>query len=521
MTAIENNVRWIPAWGKDRIHGMIENRPDWCISAPAQLGRAHHRPALRRAAATPTISIPDWAKGIAAKFADFERGCDYWFEAPMDEIVPKGLTCPKCGASAWKRETDILDVWFDSGTSFAAVLEKRDECSYPADMYLEGSDQHRGWFHSSLLASIGTRNQAPYRSVLTHGYVVDGEGKKMSKSVGNVIAPQELIDKFGAEILRMWVSSVDYRDDIRISDDILNRLVDAYRRIRNTCRFLLGNLKGFDVKEAVAFDYMHPLDRWMVDRMTQIHKRLREAYTEYEFHRVYHTIHNLCVTELSSFYLDIVKDRLYASAENDKGRRSAQTAIWRILLMMVQDMAPIMSFTAEEVYRHLPEGMKPDIETVFALRSGDQQITAIPETELQAWDVCIDVRAEVTKAIEPHRKSGAVGHSLNAHVTLYVDDILRGALESLKVDLKEIFIVSKVTLAPLADAPADAFVPEETGPVEGLKIGVAHALGDKCERCWIFSEELGTDPAHPALCPRCTAVLQAEPPAADEAPVDE
>ena len=310
---------------------------------------------------TKTWFDAQWVYDICDKYAKHETGCDYWFEAPIEEIVPEGLKCAKCGGTHWKRETDILDVWFDSGTSFAAVVEQRKETRFPADLYLEGSDQHRGWFHSSLLASMDTRDIPPYKTVLTHGYVVDAEGRKMSKSIGNVIAPQEIIDKFGAEILRMWVSASNYQEDIRISDETLNRLVDAYRRIRNTCRYLLSNLNDFDPKDKVAAADMLPMDRYALDMVSRHHATIQEAYKKFEFHKVYHTLHNLCVVDLSAFYLDIIKDRLYVEEQNGLKRRSAQTVLWQVLLMLLQDMAPVLSFTAEEAFQNLPDAIKADL----------------------------------------------------------------------------------------------------------------------------------------------------------------
>ncbi len=507
LEAIKNKVEWIPAWGEARIYSMIENRPDWCISRQRTWGVPII--ALLCEGCNEAWHDAAWAKDIADRFAKHPTGCDYWFETDIADIAPKGLVCPSCGGKAWKKETDILDVWFDSGTSFAAVVEQRPECSFPADMYLEGSDQHRGWFHSSLLASMGTRGVPPYKAVLTHGYVVDGEGKKMSKSIGNVIVPQEVIDKHGAEILRMWVASVDYREDIRISDEILNRQVDAYRRLRNTCRYILGNLGDFTPADAVAEKDMDPLDRFALDLASRAHARVQEAFSSYEFHKVFHTLHNLCSTDLSAFYLDVLKDRLYASAPASRDRRSAQTALWRILLLLVRDMAPVLSFTAEEVLQHLPEALRPAVKTVFALREEHTPGFIMDEAERVAWETLLTVRAEVSRAIEPLRTAKEIGHGLDCRVTLYCDPALRKTLEGLGTDLRALFIVSQLVLADLAAAPADAVKAEEA---EGLAVGVAKAAGAKCERCWIYSEELNTDPAHPGTCPRCAAVLRSLPP---------
>lgn len=503
LKAIRNDVQWIPAWGEERIYNMIEFRPDWCISRQRMWG-------------VPIVALlcedcgeawydADWMRDIADRFAKHPTGCDYWYETDLDQIVPEGLRCAKCGGTHWKRETDILDVWFDSGTSFAAVIEQRPECRFPADMYLEGSDQHRGWFHSSLLASMGTRGIPPYRSVLTHGYTVDKDGRKMSKSEGNVVAPQQIIEKHGAEILRLLVSSVDYREDIRVSDEIINRLVDAYRRIRNTCRYLLGNINDLTPETLVPIAELDPLDAFALDIATRAHERIQEAYTTYEFHRVYHTLHNLCVTDLSAFYLDILKDRLYSSAQNSHARRSAQTTLFHILMLLVRDMAPVLSFTAEEVFHYVPEVLRNDVSTVFALTGTPVQTVTLDDNTRAQWEILLAVRSEVTKAIEPIRKSGEVGHSLDTRVTLFADEKLTSTLETLGSDLRAIFIVSQLEIRPLAEADDAAYTPEE---IEGLRIGVVKASGEKCERCWIISEELGTDPDFTTLCPRCTTVMK-------------
>ncbi len=502
LEAIRSKVRWIPAWGEERIYSMIENRPDWCISRQRTWGVPIT--ALLCEGCGEAWHTPEWTKDMADRFAKHATGCDYWFEAPLEDIVPAGLHCPSCGEQKWKRETDILDVWFDSGTSFAAVVEQRAECRFPADLYLEGSDQHRGWFHSSLLASMGTRQVPPYKSVLTHGYVVDGEGKKMSKSIGNVVQPEEVIKKFGAEILRMWVASVDYREDIRISDEILNRQVDAYRRIRNTCRYILGNIGDFSVEHIVPFEAMDPLDRFIMDVVFRSHEDVQKAYTDYEFHKVFHTLHNLCVTDLSAFYLDILKDRLYASAPHSKERRSAQTALWFILQYLLVDMAPVLSFTAEEAFSHIHEALRPQVQTIFGLTQLSLPKTTLVESERASWKALLDIRSAVTQAIEPLRKAGEVGLALDCAVTLYVDDSLKAALENLGTDLRALFIVSQLHFAPLASAPASAVRDED---IAGLAIGIEKAKGEKCARCWIHSTELGTSAAHPEVCPRCAAVL--------------
>ncbi len=508
LSAIRNDVKWVPSWGEERIYNMIESRPDWCISRQRLWG-------------VPILALicedcgeawndPAWMREIAARFATHPTGCDYWYETDVADIVPKDLKCPHCGGQHWKKESDILDVWFDSGTSFAAVMLQRPEGAFPADMYLEGSDQHRGWFHSSLLVAEGTRGQAPYKTVLTHGYVVDGEGRKQSKSLGNVVAPQDVIDKYGADLLRLWVSSVDYREDIRYSEEIMSRLVDAYRRIRNTCRYLLGNISDLTPETLVKPADMLPLDRYALDLALAAHTRMEEAYLEYEFHKVFHTLHGLCATELSSFYLDVLKDRLYSSLPESRERRSAQTALYEILLLLLRDMAPILSFTAEEVYRYLPDVLKPKgkdgspVVTVLAMPARDVTSYALSAAQRADWARVMDVRAEVTRAIEPLRKAGTLGHSLDTHVNLFVDESLGKALASSGADLRAVCIVSALDVLPIAKAPVDAVF----GNMEGLAVEVRKAGGGKCERCWIYSEELGTSPDHPALCPRCTAVMK-------------
>ncbi len=503
LEAIDRKVRWIPSWGRQRIRNMIAHRPDWCISRQRSWGVPIIALICNRC--NEAYSDPQWVFSIVDRFAQHERGADYWFETPVQDVIPEGLTCPSCQGADWRKETDILDVWFDSGTSYAAVLEKREECSFPADMYLEGSDQHRGWFHSSLLAAMGTRDVPPYASVLTHGFVVDGEGKKMSKSIGNVIAPQDIISKYGAEILRMWVSSENYQEDLRISEDILKQLVDNYRRIRNTCRFMLGNLSDFSPEDnALDIQQMLPFDRYVLNIFLDKHAQILKWYDHYELHKVFHTLHNLCVNELSAFYLDILKDRLYVSSQDSHERRSAQTALFHILLMLVQDMAPILSFTAEEVYQHLPGTIRDSSPSVFGFSRSSIQKTPVSDEEKALWDMICLVRQEVTKAIEPKRKQGIVGHSLDVSLTLYLEDGLYQQMTDVATSLREIFILSQVAVLPRDQAPDDVYVSEA---VPGLSIGISPAAGQKCPRCWVFSETL--DKADPdQVCPRCSAVLE-------------
>ncbi len=503
LAAIDNDVRWIPAWGRDRIYNMIEMRPDWCISRQRQWGVPIL--ALKCGHCGHAWNDPAWMREICSRFATHPTGCDFWYEAPLEEIVPPGLKCPECGQQQWSRETDILDVWFDSGTSFAAVLEAREKLSFPADLYLEGSDQHRGWFHSSLLISEGVRGRAPYKAVLTHGYVVDGKGHKMSKSLGNVIAPQKLIDKYGADILRLWVSSVDYREDIRISDQILNRLVDAYRRIRNTCRFILGNLYDLRRDEILSVGELLPLDALALDTAARLKAKMDAAYLDFEFHKVFHGLHNYCVTDLSAFYLDILKDRLYASACASHARKSAQTALWHIVRLLLLDMAPVLSFTAEEIYQSLPQELRGPETTVFALQPMPLDGFLLDGKTREDWDFLIAVRGAANRAVEKLRQEGLTGHSLDSRVTIYADASAMQRLKGLNADLRAVFIVSQLLLEPLENAPADsARVPE----LEGVAIKVEKAHGEKCARCWIYTEELGQDAEYPDLCPRCAEVIK-------------
>ncbi|MFW6235901.1 MAG: isoleucine--tRNA ligase, partial [Desulfovibrionales bacterium] len=504
LEAVDNQVSWIPSWGRERIHNMIAHRPDWCISRQRLWGVPIV--ALVCKGCGEAFFDAEWVQSIVDRFETHPHGADYWFEAPLSEVVPQGLTCARCSSSEFEKEDDILDVWFDSGTSFAAVVEKREECRFPADLYLEGTDQHRGWFHSSLLASMSTRGVPPYRCVLTHGFVVDGQGKKMSKSLGNVVAPQEIIDKYGAEILRIWVSAENYQEDMRISDEILTRLVDAYRRIRNTCRYLLGNLADFDpAADAVAIDDMLSFDRFALDLVLTRHEKMQRAYDAYEFHKVFHTLHNLCGTDLSAFYLDILKDRLYVSGKDSLERRSAQTALWHILGILLHNMAPILSFTAEEVFQYLPGREESSEDTVFTQRYRPVGAELVSEEERARWNLVTEVRDEVKRAIEPLRKAGEIGHSLDTRIVLYAGTDLQSELDTVQDSLREIFIVSQVEIRDISQSPDSAVRGEQ---IEELMISVEKARGEKCQRCWVFNEELGTLLEHPQACPRCAAVLQ-------------
>jgi isoleucyl-tRNA synthetase len=509
LDAIRGSVRWIPEWGEGRIYNMVAHRPDWVLSRQRVWG-------------VPIVAF--YCGGCGALLLDERviehvaqifrdgRGIEEWYRRPERELLPAGTRCSKCGGAEFRRETDILDVWVDSGCSHAAVLEARPELAWPADMYLEGSDQHRGWFHSSLLEAVGTRGAPPYRSVLTHGFVVDGDGRKMSKSQGNYITPDELIPKYGAEVLRLWVAAEDYTEDIRLSMEILNRLADAYRRIRNTWRFLLGALADFDPdQDRVSYADMDELDRWALRRLGELIARVRRAYDEYQFHVVFHSAHNFCAVDLSALYLDIIKDRLYVSAAADPRRRAAQTVCFEVLTALTRLLAPILTFTAEEVWAHIPGRGKPESVhlTVFPEERGEW----LDERLGADWDRLLDLRGEVSRALEAARQQGRIGKGVDALVYVVSAPeeqwlpLLHAKGETL---LTALFNVSGVRLKQRA-APGTA-ISYESQDIPGLVLEVvpAQTLGwKKCERCWTWSPRVGEDAAHPTLCERCAPVVRA------------
>ncbi len=497
-----DQTKWVPPWGRDRIYSMVENRPDWCVSRQRAWGvpitiftcTACEDPLVSKEVFDHVIELTE------------KNGADFWFEKEVEEILPPGATCAGCGGTAFKKEMDILDVWFDSGVSHAAVLEAGKDQSWPADLYLEGSDQHRGWFHSSLLESVGTRGKAPYRTVLTHGYVVDGKGKKMAKSQGNVIAPQKIIDQYGAEILRLWVASENYREDIRVSNEILKRLTEAYRKIRNTFRFLLGNLHDFDPqKDLVPPQDLEELDQYILTRFKVMTDRVLKAYDNFEFHVFYHTFYNFCVVDLSAFYLDIIKDRLYTYPRQSRGRRSGQTALHHLLTGMTRLMAPILSFTAEEVWSYMPANSR-DVDSVHLSGFAEEVVIDFPQDKMQKWEQITRLRGEVSRALEAKRRDKVIGHSLDAKVTLQLPPDLLNMFAGKEEELQFIFIVSAIELTEsLADGATDAVVAEN---MEGVKVLVAPAPGNKCERCWNYfvGSDTGGDSAN--VCPRCVVHLE-------------
>jgi isoleucyl-tRNA synthetase len=499
LEAIEREVRWVPGWGRERIYNMVAHRPDWTISRQRVWGVPIV--AFYCGACEALLLEEGIVEHVAAVFRN-GQGADEWYARSAAELLPAGTRCARCGGTDFRKETDILDVWFDSGCSHAAVLETRPELRWPAEMYLEGSDQHRGWFHSSLLEAVGTRGAAPYRTVITHGFFVDGEGRKMSKSLGNVISLDDLLPKYGAEILRLWVAAEDYTEDIRVSWEILERLSDAYRRIRNTYRFLLGNLGDFDpARHRQSYARLDEVDRWILDRLARLIARVTRAYEEYQFHTVFHAVQTFCAVDLSAQYLDIIKDRLYTAAADDPARRAAQTACYDIFGALTRLMAPILTFTAEEAWRHLAG---PHEESVHLTRFPEVAREWLDDRLEQEWARLLEVRREVAKALETARARKLIGSGLEASVRIVsAPEDLPALLATKRELLKTLFIVSRVELS----GPATGAVVYESQEIPGLVVAVDRAPGRKCERCWTWSERVGEDTAHPTLCERCVPVI--------------
>ncbi|NOQ45647.1 MAG: isoleucine--tRNA ligase [Desulfobulbaceae bacterium] len=498
-----DEVTWTPAWGQQRIHGMVESRPDWCLSRQRSWGVP-----LTVLTCTKCGEILKDAAVCERIESLFEQeGADAWFKYEPADFVPKEVAC-SCGSSEFRKENDILDVWFDSGTSHAAVLEPREQLVSPADLYLEGSDQHRGWFQSSLLTSVGTRGRAPYKGVLTHGYVVDGQGKKMSKSVGNVVAPREVIDKYGAEVLRLWVSSENYQDDVKVSDEILKHVSDAYRKMRNTIRFLLSNLDDFN-PATDSNDAFTEIDRWALARYARLVRRVKKAYEEYEFHAVYHSLHNFCGTIISSLYMDVLKDRLYCSNPDDPKRRAAQTVIHRILDGLLKLMSPVLCFTAAEAWEHF-HGLEQNASIEKSIFFAD--FPSVDDIELDEeldtrWDGLLAIRGELTKVLETARRDKVIGLSLDAEVLLQVGE-KTGAFLGDKMDLlQELCIISNIEIVDDLQKISNIEATDAEN-ITDLKIAVRPASGDKCERCWTLSLTVGRDAEHATLCARCAGVVR-------------
>jgi len=500
LEAIKRDVQWIPPWGEDRIYNMVAHRLEWVISRQRVWGV----PIVAfYCTACETLVLEERVVEHVASIFRQGRGGDEWYARPARDLLPPGTRCASCGGESFRKESDILDVWFDSGCSHAAVLETRPELHWPAELYLEGSDQHRGWFQSSLLEAVGTRDAPPYKSVVTHGFFVDAEGRKMSKSVGNVITLDEVLPKYGAEVLRLWVAAEDYTQDIRVSLEILDRLADAYRRMRNTFRFLLGNLGDFDpARDRQSSARLDEVDRWILDRLARLIGRVRRAYEEYEFHTVFHAVHNFCAVDLSALYLDIIKDRLYTSRPDDPRRRAAQTTCFDVFTTLARLMAPILTFTCEEAWRYLP-GVHA--ESVHLEPFPEAAREWLDETLKRDWDRLLEVRREVAKALEMARNAKLIGSGLEAAVRItHAPEDLPELLRAKRELLPTLFIVSRVDLDRASPV---ASVTYEGQDIPGLVIGVDRARGEKCERCWMRSEHVGANSVHPTLCERCVPVV--------------
>ena len=495
------NVKWMPAWGKDRMISMIRDRADWCISR--QRRWCLPIPVFYCKDCGKPVCTPETIAHISRLFD--EHGSNYWFAHEAMELVPEGLSCPHCGGKTFEKETDTLDGWFDSGSTHIASLRREHPDQWPATMYLEGADQYRGWFQSSLLTSVGALGEgAPFRECLTHGWTVDGEGKAMHKSLGNGVDPAELIRDFGADIVRLWAASADYRVDVRCSKEIFKQLSQSYLKFRNTARYCLGNLDGFDADHLVAPEEMLELDRWAVTKLNALIETGFRAYENYEFHVLTHAINDFCVVELSSFYLDILKDRLYCEERNGLKRRSAQTALYLILDAMARMFAPILAFTCDEIWQAMPHRSGDDTRNVV-LNEMVRPYTAyaLDEAAMQKWDTLIALRNDVNGVLETARADKRIGKALEAHVALYAEDeASRAALEAVrKLDLAELFIVSDVLLEN--GAPKEENVCGTGANFPGMRIEVLPAAGEKCPRCWMHSTEANAE----GLCPRCARVV--------------
>ncbi len=496
LDQVDNKVSWIPGWGHDRIYNMLANRPDWCVSRQRAWGVPI--PALDCTKCGEALISPAIVEKAAAVFERY--GADAWYERPTGEFVPEGLTCPSCSGTSFERELNILDVWFDSGSSHEAVLSVRPELTWPADMYLEGSDQHRGWFQSSLLVGLGTRGRAPFGEVLTHGFIVAEDGRKMSKSLGNSVEPQDIIKQSGADILRLWVSMSDYTQEIRIGKEVLARAVEAYRKIRNTLRYLVANLYDFNPDlDLVPVASLEEVDRYILARYAEVALKVRRAYSSYEYGTIFQAVNAFATVDLSAFYADVSKDRLYTFAAGSRERRSAQTAMYIMADGLARLLAPILSFTSDELWRYLPA--RTDDSVHVALFPDTAELETMVDTELLAqWQRLSELRERVLAQIEPLRKDKQIGSSLQARVVLSATEKDLAFLEPYALQLPMLFIVSEVELRA---APTDVDVHEEGGPV----ITIERASGVKCERCWRYVPTVSQAPESAGLCGRCQDAL--------------
>ena len=493
-------VEWIPAWGGDRITQMVRERADWCISRQRHWGLPI--PVFYCEDCKKPVCTPETIEKVSEIFGN--EGSNAWYIKEASELLPEGFVCPHCGGVHFFKETDTLDGWFDSGSSHLAVLEGNDDQKWPADVYLEGGDQYRGWFQSSLLTAVGAKGEgAPYKTVLTHGWVVDGEGRTMHKSLGNGVDPDDMVKKYGADLVRLWAASGDYHVDVRCSDNIFKQLAESYRKFRNTARILLANLGDFDPKtDMVALSELCEIDRWALSRTNALIESARESYAKYEFHQIYHAVNNFCTNDLSKLYVDITKDRVYTEKTDGTLRRAAQTAMWLILSALTRLMAPLISFTAEEIWQCMPHLESDKTESIFL-----NEFPAVdPEwnaTELSArWDKLLTLRDDVMKALETARAEKLIGKSLDAAVVIYTeDDDVFSLLDSFAAELKTVYIVSSAKVVK-GNAPEGAFTETESG----IAVTVAPASGEKCDRCWMFSDEIVRD-GEGVLCPRCAAIV--------------
>lgn len=490
-----HDIKWIPAWGEDRMTSMIQERSDWCISRQRTWGvpipiffcKKCGKPIVNER----TISV------VADLFR--QHGTSAWFDMGANEILPDDITC-ECGCNEFTKETDTMDVWFDSGSSHAAVMDERDDLTYPADVYLEGNDQYRGWFQSSMLTAIATKGTAPYKTVITHGMIVDEERQKMSKSKGNGMSPQDITKEYGADILRLWVSSADYRVDMKISKKMFKQLSQNYLKIRNTARYIMGNLNGFTVDQMLPYDQLLELDKWALMKCNDLVGRVRAAYDNYEFHSVTHAIHNFCVVDMSNFYLDVIKDRLYC--DDGVSRLSAQTTIYRILDALVRMLAPILCFTADEIWQAMPHKDNDDLRNVLFNDMPEYDAAlAFDDAASIKWEKIIAVRDDVNKALEQARGAKLIGKPLEAKVVITTSQAGKDFLDGCGQDLAKLCIVSAIAVQT-GEGEGDSY--EALG---GMKIAVSHMEGEKCARCWIYDPTVGGNTEHPCLCARCAAVL--------------
>jgi isoleucyl-tRNA synthetase len=498
-------VAWLPTWGEERIHNMLANRPDWCISRQRTWGVPI--PAVSCSKCGHVMLTRPLIDRAAAVFE--EHSADAWYERPIEEFLPDGFACTSCGGTTFERETNILDVWFDSGASHEAVLALRPELQWPADVYLEGSDQYRGWFHSSLLVGLGTRALAPYRRVITHGFVVAEDGRKMSKSIGNSIEPQEIVKQHGADVLRLWVALVDYKEEQRLGKEILARVVEAYRKLRNTLRYLLQNLYDFNpATDMVAPEKAHDVDRYILARYAEVAKKVLASYDAFEYTPIVQAVTQFAIVDLSAFYLDVSKDRLYTFGAASDARRSAQTAMYFMVDGLVRLLAPILTMTTDELWRALPNRKEDSVHladfpaTAALDRMLDPALT-------QRWATLIEVRNVVNQALETQRKAKVIGAPLEAHVTLEASGALLDLLRAHEADLPMLFITSQASLKARTGEGAGAGTDSEAGAnvSEAVTVSVARADGVKCQRCWRYVPEVSPDPAFEGICSRCVDAL--------------